>query len=182
MVFKFKKDNTVVEKIYQNILNTSRSKLFYLRYDVDDAFESRFDIIVMHAFIIFQYFLDAGVKKSEIAQSIFDLMFNDFDNNLRELGFGDIAVNKKMKSFIVAFYGRVANYSKSIDEYKKDGSIYHLSVSIKKNIYKGREVKNIYLDSLSNYILDNLKNFSSNNYQFNIDNYFKFKIQLKDSV
>ena len=30
-------------------------------------------------------------------------MFNDFENNLREMGFGDIAVNKKMKLFEIEF-------------------------------------------------------------------------------
>ena len=44
-------------------------------------------------------------------------MFNDFENNLREMGFGDIAVNKKMKLFIRAFYGRLAQYSKGIDSF-----------------------------------------------------------------
>jgi hypothetical protein len=41
-------------------------------------------------------------------------MFSDFDSNLREMGFGDIAVNKRMKQFIKAFYGRIDNYSKSL--------------------------------------------------------------------
>ena len=45
-------------------------------------------------------------------------MFNDFENNLREMGFGDIAVNKKMKVFITAFYGRIAQYSKGTDIYR----------------------------------------------------------------
>ena len=44
-------------------------------------------------------------------------MFSDFDNNLREMGFGDIAVNKKMKVFVTAFYGRIAQYSKGMDAY-----------------------------------------------------------------
>ena len=31
------------------------------------------------------------------------------------MGFGDIAVNKKMKVFIATFYGKIANYSKGVD-------------------------------------------------------------------
>ena len=49
--------------------------------------------------------------------------FKNFENNLREMGFGDIAVNKKMKLFIRAFYGRLAQYSKSLDLQKKEKEI-----------------------------------------------------------
>ena len=55
---------------------------------------------------------------------LFDYMFNDFENNLREMGFGDIAVNKKMKLFIRAFYGRLSQYSKSLDLVEKEDDIF----------------------------------------------------------
>ena len=177
-MIKFKKYDSSIKRIYQNILDSSRSKLFYLDYDVEDTFESRFDIIVLHSFIIFQYFLDYKIKKSEISQSLFDYMFDDFDNNLREMGFGDIAVNKKMKSFIVAFYGRVANYSKGIEKFRLENSIDLLSTSIKKNIYKGNKKNDFKTILLSNYILDNLEYFSSKPHDSNIKNNFKFNIKL----
>ena len=49
-------------------------------------------------------------------------MFHDFENNLREMGFGDIAVNTRMKKFISAFYGRILSYSNSYVEFKKNKS------------------------------------------------------------
>ena len=36
-------------------------------------------------------------KKSNLPQMLFDHMFHDFDSSLREMGFGDVSVNKKMK-------------------------------------------------------------------------------------
>ena len=39
------------------------------------------------------------IKDDSLAQNLFDYMFKDFENNLREMGFGDVAVNKKMKVF-----------------------------------------------------------------------------------
>jgi hypothetical protein len=105
-------------------------------------------------------------------------MFSDFDNNLREMGFGDIAVNKKMKSFINAFYGRVANYSKAIEKYRMENSIDLLSISIKKNVYKNRKKTDVKSIVLSKYVVDNLENFLLNSYEVNIKNNFNFNIKL----
>ena len=96
----FKKKNYKVEKIYQNIIEISRSKYFYIDLNLEDSFETRFDLIIFHAFMVFYFYRFKKIENSEIPQNLFDLMFNDFENNLREMGFGDIAVNKKMKSFI----------------------------------------------------------------------------------
>ena len=40
----------IVQEIYQNIVERSRSKFFYLNLDIQDDIESRFDLIIIHAF------------------------------------------------------------------------------------------------------------------------------------
>ena len=91
----FKRKNIQVHNIYQNIVEISRSKFFYLNLRLKDNFETRFDLIIFHAFLIFYYYKNLRQGKSSISQELFDFMFIDFENNLREMGFGDIAVNKK---------------------------------------------------------------------------------------
>ena len=174
-MIKFRKHNSSIKAIYQNILDSSRSKLFYLDYDVEDTFESRFDIIVLHSFIIFQYFLDYKIKKSEISQSLFDYMFDDFDNNLREMGFGDIAVNKRMKQFINAFYGRISNYSKGLTQFKKLNDDKVLKGTIIKNIYKDNNVEIESVNFWSEYIISNVDYINNRTLEQNIDNFFGFK-------
>ena len=49
------KDNHV-EKIYQNIVKISRSKFFYIDYNLEDSFETRFDLIIFHSFMIFYFY------------------------------------------------------------------------------------------------------------------------------
>ena len=49
---------------------------------------------------------DAG----RIGQSLFDEFCRDLDDNLREMGVGDLTVPKKMRGFAEAFYGRQAAY------------------------------------------------------------------------
>ena len=124
----------ITPEIYQNIIERSRSKFFYLKLDIDDNFESRFDIIILHSFIIFYFLKNITENEKKLSQLLFDYMFNDFDNNLREMGFGDIAVNKKMKVFVTAFYGRIAQYSKGMDAYYSNNDIKLLKKTILNNL------------------------------------------------
>ena len=94
----FKKNqNNNIENIYQNIVKISRSKYLYLEMMLEDSFETRFDLTVLLSFMIFYFYKKKNMKNSNVSQMLFDYMFNDLENNLREMGFGDIAVNKKMK-------------------------------------------------------------------------------------
>ena len=167
-----KKD--LVFQIYQNIVQRSRSKFFYITMEIEDNFECRFDIIIMHSFLIFYYFKELKGKNDQLSQLLFDHMFSDFDNNLREMGFGDIAVNKKMKVFISAFYGRISQYSKGINELQDEGRNTILYQSIINNLYKGKSMNENYLNFYAEYIIKNINMFSSKKEIDNIENGFQF--------
>ena len=165
----------LIENIYTNIVKTSRNKNFFLTFKVEDTVEGRFDIIILHSFIVFQFFLHIGQKKSDLSQMLFDHMFADFDNNLREMGFGDIAVNKRMKQFIKAFYGRISNYSKSQSEFEKLNDYTMLNRTILRNIYKDKNPGNESINYWKEYIVDNIKYINNNTLDKNINNLFSFK-------
>ena len=172
MIFK-KINNYNIEETYQNIVNISRSKFFYLDLELDDTFETRFDLIIFHAFIIFNYYKQKKIK-SNFPQDLFDFMFNDFENNLREMGFGDIAVNKKMKIFIKAFYGRISQYNEGITYFNDHQDKTLLSKTILNNIYKGKKVKNSHIIDFTNYFIKNLNNFCNKTEIQNYDDCFSF--------
>ena len=174
----FKKKDNRIRIIYQNIVKISRSKYFYLDLKLDDNFETRFDLIIFHSFIIFFYYKNLKNKNSSISQDLFDLMFSDFENNLREMGFGDIAVNKKMKVFISAFYGRIAQYSKGIEAYKNKSDKALLQQAILNNIYKGNKSLSQYIDYFVNYMIVNIDHFTNIDERINIMNGFE-NIKIK---
>ena len=165
----------LIENIYTNIVNTSRNKIFFLDFKVNDTIEGRFDIIILHSFIVFYFFINSEKKNSEIPQLLFDHMFADFDNNLREMGFGDIAVNNRMKQFIKAFYGRISNYSKGVSQFNKLNQNNILKDTIIRNIYKddnsGIECVNFW----SEYIISNINYLNDRTLDQNIENFFSFK-------
>ena len=177
----FKKENKQVKIIYQNIVEISRSKFFYLKLKLNDDFETRFDLIIFHAFMIFFYYKNLKNKTSAVSQDLFDLMFNDFENNLREMGFGDIAVNKKMKVFITAFYGRIAQYSKGVDAYKANGDKSLLHQTILNNIYKGDETLKHHINYFIDYMTENIDHFIENKESKNLEKKFNF-ISIKYGV
>ena len=164
----------ITPKIYQNIIERSRSKFFYLNLDIDDSFESRFDIIILHSFIIFYFLKNFSDNEKKLSQLLFDLMFNDFDNNLREMGFGDIAVNKKMKVFITAFYGRIANYSQGVDQIQNNKNEKILNKAVLNNIYKGKNSNDTKLKFFREYIIRNIEFFNSRSLEINIEENFNF--------
>ena len=170
----FKKKNHLAEKIYQNIVKISRSKFFYLDYGLDDSFETRFDLIIFHAFMIFYFYKFKQIDKSLIAQNLFDFMFNDFENNLREMGFGDIAVNKKMKIFIRAFYGRLSQYSKGVDLAINQNDKTLIEKTIINNIFKSNKVDPKDLIVFVEYIMKNINNFTSKSETENLSCNFEF--------
>ena len=56
-------------------------------------------------FIHFSIILIIYKKKNEkFKQVIYDNLFNNIENDIRELGYGDVAVNKKMKDLNKIFY------------------------------------------------------------------------------
>ena len=178
----FKKENKKVQEIYQNIVKISRSKFFYLKLKVKDDFETRFDLIIFHAFIIFYYYKKLNIKNSKVSQDLFDLMFGDFENNLREMGFGDIAVNKKMKVFISAFYGRIAQYSKSIEIFESNGDKSLIQSTILNNIYKGNRASNNKINFFVDYMISNIQYFVNSNETENLKDNFNFIIHVDEKT
>jgi hypothetical protein len=53
------------------------------------------------------------IKKVNFPQNSYDSLFDSIENNLRELGLGDVAVNKKMKILNKIFYDILLKISKS---------------------------------------------------------------------
>ena len=98
MIFKIKKHN---QELYNTLLHLSRNLFFYNKVKLNDTFETRIYLMFIHfSIILFIY----KKKKISFPQNAYDDLFYCIENNLRELGFGDIAVNKKMKELNKLFY------------------------------------------------------------------------------
>jgi cytochrome b pre-mRNA-processing protein 3 len=98
MIFKSEKHNP---DLYNILLTLSRNIFFYSKIKLPDNFETRIYLMFMHFSIMMIIFKK---KDKKFDQNIYDLLFHKIENNLRELGFGDVSVNKKMKEFNKILY------------------------------------------------------------------------------
>jgi cytochrome b pre-mRNA-processing protein 3 len=98
-----------IEAIYGMIVTQAREPSFYRDLGVPDTVNGRFDVLVLHLWIVLRRFRTAG-SGVIVSQALFDRFCEDMDANLREMGIGDLAVPRRMRSFGEAFYGRSAAY------------------------------------------------------------------------
>ena len=67
-----------------------------------------------------------------MAQGIFDAMFSDMDNNLREIGVSDLSVGRRMRTMWEAFHGRSQAYATAIDAVDRAS----LEASLARNVWR----------------------------------------------
>ena len=122
MLKKIIKNNINETTLYNNILLLSRNKSFYTKFNLTDTFQNRINLIFIHiSFIFMKIDQNNENKKYKVFyQKIFDLIFKKIELNMREIGYGDVTVNKNMKYLVKTFYNILLNCKmfkkKSLDE------------------------------------------------------------------
>jgi cytochrome b pre-mRNA-processing protein 3 len=125
-----------IDAIYGMIVTQAREPLFYRDLGVPDTVNGRFDLIVLHLWMVLRR-LGGIAGMAEPAQALFDRFCADLDDNLREMAIGDLAVPKKMQAFGEAFYGRIAAYDMALSD-----SAEALAQAISRNVLEGRGIEN----------------------------------------
>ena len=97
--FRYKKHNY----IYNNLVELSRNKYFYKELNLEDKLENRVVLIFAHLTIILKLIKKQN-KNINLSQELYDNIFLNLENNIREMGHGDVTVNKKMKDLNKIFH------------------------------------------------------------------------------
>ncbi len=135
-MFKKKYLNNNHETIlYNNIVSLSRNKILYTKFMLSDTFQNRIHLIFIHISFLF-----IKIKQNEndktfkvFHQKLFDLLFIRIEQNMRELGYGDVTVNKNMKSLVKTFFNillNCENYKSKNKDYKNSFLSRYLEVSL----------------------------------------------------
>ena len=112
----FRRDNSLsdVDKVYRIVVDQSRQPIFYRELLIPDNIDGRFDILSLHMFFIFSRLKNEEQIGADFSQSLFDTMFVDMDQSLREMGVGDLSVGKRVKDMGKALLGRIEAYDKAL--------------------------------------------------------------------
>ena len=110
-------------KLYNKIVFLSRNKFLYNIFYIDDTFQNRINLIFIHISFLFIKVKQNKNKEDykEFSQKMFDFIFKKIEINMRELGYGDVSVNKNMKFLVKIFYNVLLdceNYHKKDLNYK----------------------------------------------------------------
>ena len=92
--------------LYNNLINYTRNKDLYKNLDREDNFSDRLTLFLLH----FSFFLKnyKNEENKKILQEIYDYNFRQLELSIREIGYGDQSINKKMKDYINLFHSMVS--------------------------------------------------------------------------
>ena len=129
-LFRRNRYRPLAHAAYTSIVDQARTPDFFLRLEVPDTLDGRFEMIALHMFLVLNRLKAEHEATEEFAQALFDAMFADLDRGLREMGATDMGVGKRVKEMATAFYGRIAAYEKGLE-----GGDEILSEAVKRNLY-----------------------------------------------
>lgn len=107
---------TAAEAAYGAIVAQARQPALYAVLGVPDTVTGRFEMVVLHTVLVIRRMRQEGGDGAALGQLVFDAFCRDMDQSLRELGFGDLAVPKRMKKLGESFYGRAEAYGRTLDD------------------------------------------------------------------
>ena len=131
-LFRRNRQPDTISSLYGMIVAQARTPVFYREYGVPDTIAGRFDLLLMHLALIVERLMRDEENK-DFGQALFDRFCIDMDDNLREMGIGDMSVPRHMKRVGEAFYGRAQAYQAAL---AAEGSAPLLETLIR-NVYGG---------------------------------------------
>ena len=147
--------------IYNYLINYTRNEQLYSSLNRNDNFSDRLTIFLLH----FAFFLKnfKNEENKEILQKIYDFNFRQLELSIREIGYGDQSINKKMKVYINLFHSMVSEIH-FWDDLNREKKIEKLSIFLEdfKNIDEFVDYFEVFREELSkknlNYLIKGVIN------------------------
>jgi cytochrome b pre-mRNA-processing protein 3 len=114
--FQRSPDRARAKQLYGAIVTAARAPVLYAELGLEDSPAGRFEAVVLHLFLVMERLRAGGAPLEAIARDLVDTFVEDMDDNLREMGVGDLSVPKKVKKAAAAFYERAALYRPVLDQ------------------------------------------------------------------
>ena len=99
--------NTEYLNFYNNLIKLTTNKSLYKNFlNKQDNFGDRLTLFLLHfAFVLKEFKNDKNEKK---LQELYDFNFRQLELSIREIGYGDQSINKKMKDYINLFHSMLS--------------------------------------------------------------------------
>jgi len=157
MIFPlFRRRTDTISALYGMIVAQARMPVFYRVHGVPDTVDGRFELILLHLFLVLRR-LDQDAQGREIGQQVFDLFCRDMDQNLREMGIGDLKVPKEMRRIGEAYYGRANAYEAALVSGGPEG----LRMAVGRNVFGTDKVDHGGDAALASYVSDAVRQLAT---------------------
>ena len=139
--------------IYNNLIKLTRNKKLYVNLERNDEFSDRLIFLMFHfALFLKNYKSQISKKKS---QELFDFFIRQIELSIREIGYGDVSVNKKMKEYVNLFYSILDKIeTQNFKEIENLNTFFKNLLNTNKNI----EFYTDYYQKYDQYLLNNTLN------------------------
>ena len=88
--------------IYNNLIKLTRNKKLYENISNNESFSDRLIMFFFHFAFFLKLFKKQTSKKN--LQDLYDFIFKQIELSIREIGYGDASINKKMKEYVNVMY------------------------------------------------------------------------------
>lgn len=99
------------ENLYGVVVAQARNPSFFRDFGVIDTLEGRFEMIVLHMFLVLERL--RGRAPADASRALIERFVTDMDDCMREIGVGDLTVPKKVKRAAAALYERADSYRRA---------------------------------------------------------------------
>jgi len=134
--------------VYASLAGQARQPAFYLDLGVPDTVDGRFEMVALHAFLVFRRLKGQGSEIDRLTQATYDTMFKEMDLALRELGAADLGVAKRIKHMTEALNGRIQVYEQALGAADEA----ELTAALRRNLYGTVEPDSRHLAAMAAYI------------------------------
>ena len=93
--------------LYNKLIKLTTNKSLYKNLGKQDTFNDRLVLFLLHFAFFLKNFKDEENEKK--LQEIYDFNFRQLELSIREIGYGDQSINKKMKDYINLFHAIVSD-------------------------------------------------------------------------
>ena len=125
----------LIDQIHGEIVAAARAPALFQHFAVPDDLDGRFEMVSLHAGLVIRRLKQLGASGEAIAQDVFDRVFEQVDDALREMSISDVGVAKRIKAMAEAFYGRNKVYGEALASRDRD----QLAAALARNVYREKE-------------------------------------------
>lgn len=96
--------------LYGAVVSLARRPALYESIGIADTPEGRYEALVLYMFLVLERLKAEGSRALDPSQALLEAFVTDMDDNMREMGVGDLSVPRKVKKAAAAFYDRAEVY------------------------------------------------------------------------